>query len=51
MAEAVFTLIGGIIIGLYFSWRMGLITMSLMPLIILGGAISNKLTAKTRGYA
>src|SRR3569833_240883 len=49
--EALLTLALGIIIGAILSWRMALITIALMPTIVLGGAISNKLTAKSRGAA
>lgn len=51
MLESILTLVVGIIFGLCLSWRMALITMSLIPLVVLGGAISNKLTAKSKGAA
>lgn len=51
LAEAIGTVVVGIIIGFYFSWRMALITLGMIPLVILGGAISIKLTAKSRGLS
>jgi ATP-binding cassette subfamily B (MDR/TAP) protein 1 len=47
--ESLFTIIIGIALSLYFSWRMALITLAMIPLVMLGGLISNKLTAKARG--
>lgn len=49
--EAFFTIVCGILIGMFFSWRVSLITLALLPLVMFGFAISNKLTAKTRGDA
>jgi ABC-type bacteriocin/lantibiotic exporter with double-glycine peptidase domain len=51
LMESLFTLIIGLIIALIFSWKMALIASALIPLVILGGGISNKLTAKAKGYA
>jgi ATP-binding cassette subfamily B (MDR/TAP) protein 1 len=51
LIESVFTLVVGLIIALCLSWKMALITCAILPLLILGGAISNRLTAKAKGYA
>ncbi len=47
--ETVMTITLGLAIALYFSWRMALITVALIPLVIAGAVISMKLTAKAKG--
>jgi ATP-binding cassette subfamily B (MDR/TAP) protein 1 len=47
--ESLFTIAIGIALSLYFSWRMALITLAMIPLVMLGGLISVKLTARARG--
>jgi ATP-binding cassette subfamily B (MDR/TAP) protein 1 len=49
--ESIMTIVLGLAIALYFSWRMALITFALIPLVILGGYMSMKLTAKAKGLA
>ena len=51
LSEALGTVIVGMIIAFYFSWRMALVTLGMIPLVIAGGAISIKLTAKSRGLS
>lgn len=51
IAESICTLALGIAISLYFSWRMALITIAMIPVIVMGGLLSVKLTAKAKGIA
>ncbi len=47
--ESVFTVTIGIVLSFYFSWRMALVTLALVPLVVLGGIITVKLTAAAKG--
>lgn len=43
MAEGLFGLIWGVIIGFFFSWRVALVALALTPLMTFGGAIQAKI--------
>jgi ABC-type multidrug transport system fused ATPase/permease subunit len=42
MAEGLFGLIWGVIIGFFFSWRVALVALALTPLMTIGGAVQAK---------
>jgi ATP-binding cassette subfamily B (MDR/TAP) protein 1 len=50
MAEGICTLVIGIIISFKFSWSISLITLGVAPLVLIGSAATQKLTARARGF-
>jgi ABC-type multidrug transport system fused ATPase/permease subunit len=43
MAEGLFGLVWGVVIGFYFSWRVALVALALTPLMTIGGAVQAKI--------
>lgn len=49
--EAIFCMVIGIVLSLFFSWKISLITLALTPFLILGGYLRGKLMNKERTEA
>jgi len=47
--EALFAMIGGIVLSCIFSWKVALVGLAISPLMIIGGAISAKIDAANAG--
>ncbi len=43
MAEGLFGLVWGVVIGFFFSWRVALVALALTPLMTIGGAVQAKI--------
>jgi ABC-type multidrug transport system fused ATPase/permease subunit len=48
LLEAFLALVIGVVIAMFYTWRMGLITLAMVPLVILGGLMSARLQFKGR---
>lgn len=44
MAEAMFSLLGGIVLSFIFSWKVALVSLAIVPFMIIGSAINAKFT-------
>jgi len=49
IAESMCTLILGIVVSFFYSWRMALIVICMIPLVAMGAMLSAKLTARAKG--
>lgn len=49
MAEAVFAMVGGLVIAFIFSWQVALVALCVAPFMIIGGVIGAKLEAESIG--
>ena len=47
--QSMFAIIGGIILSLIFSWRLGLVILGLSPLIIIAGLFEAKMQTGSTG--
>jgi ABC-type multidrug transport system fused ATPase/permease subunit len=45
MAEALFSMIGGIVLAFIFSWKVALVALAVTPFMIVGGIIGAKIDA------
>jgi ATP-binding cassette, subfamily B (MDR/TAP), member 1 len=46
--EAILGLLIGVVLALFYTWRMGLITLALVPFVAFGGIIGSRLQWKTK---
>lgn len=50
MAEAMFSLLGGIVLAFIFSWKVALVALCIVPFMVVGSAINAKFNKeKTEG--
>ena len=48
LLEAFLSLIIGIVIALFFTWRMGLVTIAMIPFVMIGGWLTSRLAWKVK---
>jgi ATP-binding cassette subfamily B (MDR/TAP) protein 1 len=46
--EAFLALIIGVILAMLYTWRMGLITLAIVPLVVVGGVVNARLSWKVK---